>query len=96
MPLVPDRIAFQEKLAALPVTTYPVGDDVLTAGSSTGRLLILKRGAVEVVKEGVHIANVSIPGVVFGELAALLGRPNTADVRAWNNRRFTSPTRRHC
>jgi hypothetical protein len=43
--------AFQEKLAALPVTTYPAGDDVLTAGSSTGRLLILKRGAVEVVKE---------------------------------------------
>ena len=38
---------------------------MLTAGSATGRLLILKEGAVEVVKEGVQIANVTEPGAVF-------------------------------
>jgi len=39
-------------------------------------------GAVEVVRGGVQIAEVSAPGAVFGELAILLGQPHTADVRA--------------
>jgi CRP/FNR family transcriptional regulator, cyclic AMP receptor protein len=55
---------------------------VLTAGSATGKLLFLKSGAVEVTKDGVQIAKVSTPGAVFGELAALLDQPHTADVRA--------------
>jgi CRP-like cAMP-binding protein len=48
----------------------------------TGRLLILKQGAVEVIKEGVQIAKVTEPGAVFGELSVLLDQPHTADVRA--------------
>src|SRR3954454_5672609 len=32
---------------------------LLTAGSTTGRLLILKEGAVEIIKEGVEIAKVT-------------------------------------
>jgi CRP-like cAMP-binding protein len=35
---------------------------------------------VAVIKEGVEIAKVAEPGVVFGELSVLLGRPHTADV----------------
>ena len=82
MPLTPDIAAFQMRLAALPLATYQAGDTVLTAGSATGRLLILKEGAVEVVKEGVQIAKVTEPGAVFGELSVLLDKPHTADVRA--------------
>jgi len=81
MPLVPDAAVFQESLRGLPVMSCPAGETVLTAGSADGRLLVLRSGAVEVVKDGVRIAEVSTPGSVFGELAALLDRSHTADVR---------------
>jgi len=81
MPLVPDAVVFQESLRGLPVMSCPAGETVLTAGSADGRLLVLRSGAVEVVKDGVRIAEVSTPGSVFGELAALLDRSHTADVR---------------
>src|SRR5262245_26114010 len=55
-PLIPDMAVFQRKLVTLPLVTYWAGESVLTAGSTTGRLLILKEGAVEVVREGVQIA----------------------------------------
>ena len=88
MPLTPDTAAFQKRLAALPLATYQAGETVLTAGSTTGRLLILKEGAVEVVKEGVQIAKVAEPGAVFGELSVLLDKPHTADVRALETSQF--------
>jgi CRP-like cAMP-binding protein len=66
----------------------PAGETVLTAGSADGRLLVLKSGAVEVVKDGVRIAEVSSPGSVFGELAALLDRSHTADVRTLEPSKF--------
>jgi CRP-like cAMP-binding protein len=68
---------FQRKLATLPLVTYRAGESVLTAGSTTGRLLILKEGAVAVVKEGVQIAKVTEPGAVFGELSVLLDQPHS-------------------
>jgi CRP-like cAMP-binding protein len=55
---------------------------VLRAASKTGRLLILKEGAVQVVREGIEIATEADPGAVFGELSVLLDQPHTADVRA--------------
>jgi CRP-like cAMP-binding protein len=61
---------------------------VLAAASTTGRLLILKEGAVEVIKEGVEIARVTEPGGVFGELSVLLDQPHTADVRALEASQF--------
>jgi CRP/FNR family transcriptional regulator, cyclic AMP receptor protein len=67
---------------------YQAGETVLTAGSTTGRLLVLRSGAVEVVKDGVQIAKVSAPGSVFGELAALLDQPHTADVRTLGQSEF--------
>jgi CRP/FNR family transcriptional regulator, cyclic AMP receptor protein len=74
--------------ALLPVVKYQAGETVLTAGSTTGRLLVLRSGAVEVVKDGVQIAKVSAPGSVFGELAALLDQPHTADVRTLGQSEF--------
>jgi CRP-like cAMP-binding protein len=88
MPLVPDALTFEERLADLPVTQYSAGEDVLTAGSRTERLLVLKSGTVEVVKDGVQIAKVSTPGAVFGELSVLLDQPHSADVRALEESEF--------
>jgi CRP-like cAMP-binding protein len=77
-----DTAELKRRLARLPLTTYEAGETVLTAASQTGRLLILKKGAVEVIKEGVEIARVTEPDAVFGELSVLLDQPHTADVRA--------------
>ena len=88
MPQAPDATTIEQRLADLPVTQYSADEDVLTAGSSTGRLLVLKSGAVEVVKDGVQIAKVSTPGAVFGELSILLDQPHTADVRALEQSEF--------
>ncbi len=88
MSLIPEPAVFQERLAALPLATYQAGETVLTAGSTTGRLLILREGAVEIVKEGVQIAKVAEPGAVFGELSMLLNQPHTADIRALETSQF--------
>jgi CRP-like cAMP-binding protein len=85
---IPNIADFQRKLASFPLATYQAGETVLTAGSTTGRLLILREGAVAVVKEGVEIAKVSEPGAVFGELSVLLDQPHTAEVRALEASQF--------
>jgi CRP-like cAMP-binding protein len=85
-PLIRDRAIlqtiFQKSLAALPVVTYQAGETVIAEGSRTGRLLILAKGLVAIVKEGTEIAQVAEPGAIFGELSLLLDQPHTADVRA--------------
>jgi CRP/FNR family transcriptional regulator, cyclic AMP receptor protein len=88
MSLFPDTAVFQERLAALPLAIYQAGETVLTAGSTTGRLLILEQGSVAIVKEGVEIAEVATPGAVFGELSVLLEQPHTAEVRALETAQF--------
>jgi len=82
MPRFSDLTMLEQKLSGFPLVTYQAGEPVLTAGLRTGRLLILKEGAVEVLKEGVQIAAVTESGAVFGELSVLLDQPHTADVRA--------------
>ena len=74
--------------ADLPLATYRADEVVLAAGSRTARLLFLKEGAVEVVRQGTQIAIVDEPGAVFGEISALLDRPHTADVRALKPSQF--------
>jgi CRP-like cAMP-binding protein len=88
MPLIPDSAVFLKRIGALPLVTYRAGENVLTAGSRTGRLLILKKGAVVVVKETIEIAKVAEPGAVFGELSTLLDQPHSADVRALETSQF--------
>jgi CRP-like cAMP-binding protein len=78
----------EESLAALPLATYRAGETVLAEGTKTGRLWILKSGAVSVVKGDTEIAKVAEPGAVFGELSALLDKPHTADVRALEKSEF--------
>ena len=81
MPLNPDIAVLQHRITTMPLTTYQPGETVLAAGTKTGRLLILKKGAVTIRKNGTMIAEVTEPGAVFGELSALLNQPHTADVR---------------
>ncbi len=82
MAVVHDREAWQSKLAALPLESFDTGETVFAEGTKTGRLLILKSGAVSIFKGDIEFAQVSEPGAVFGELSALLDAPHSADVRA--------------
>ena len=86
--LVPDAAVFEKRLAGLPVVKHPAREVILAAGSKTGRLLFLRSGAVEIIKDGEKIANVSAPGAVFGEQAVLLDQPHTADVRTLEQSEF--------
>ena len=52
MAVIPDKTAFQTSLASLPVVTYQPGETVIADDSKTGRLLILKKGTVAIVKGG--------------------------------------------
>jgi CRP/FNR family transcriptional regulator, cyclic AMP receptor protein len=61
---------------------------VFAEGSKTGRLLILKSGAVAILKSGTEIARVAEPGAVFGEISALLDAPHGADVRTLEASQF--------
>lgn len=70
------------RLSSLPTKVYAAGTTVLAAGSSTGRLLVLESGSVEVVQDGIRIDVVDQPGAVFGEISVLLDQPHGADVRA--------------
>jgi len=81
MPLNPDIAVLQRRIGTMPLTTYQPGETVLAAGTKTGRLLILKKGAVTIRKNGTVIAEVKEPGAVIGELSALLNQPHTADVQ---------------
>jgi CRP-like cAMP-binding protein len=79
MPLTPNN-ALPSCIASLPVESFQADEAVFVAGSRTGRLLILKKGTVAVIKEGYQIARVSEAGAVFGELSILLDQPHTANV----------------
>jgi CRP/FNR family transcriptional regulator, cyclic AMP receptor protein len=89
MPIIPNAATFQKSLAMLPISTYEPGEMVIAAGATTGKLLLLRQGVVEVVREGTQIARISEAGSVFGELAVLLDKPHTADVRALERSEFS-------
>jgi CRP-like cAMP-binding protein len=65
MHLVPHSASFQKSFAALPIASLQAGETVFLSGSRTGRLMIFKKGAVAVIKEGAEIAKVSEPGAVI-------------------------------
>ncbi|MGA3310324.1 MAG: cyclic nucleotide-binding domain-containing protein [Xanthobacteraceae bacterium] len=88
MALIHDREAWQSKLAALPLASYDAGETVFAEGTKTGRLLILKSGAVGIFKGDIEFAQVAEVGAVFGELSALLDAPHSADVRALEKSEF--------
>jgi CRP/FNR family transcriptional regulator, cyclic AMP receptor protein len=88
MSVLADRTTFERSLSALPLVTYQAGETVIADGSRTGRLLILRKGAVAIGKGDTEIAKVTEPGAVFGELSVLLDQPHTADVIALEASQF--------
>jgi CRP/FNR family transcriptional regulator, cyclic AMP receptor protein len=74
--------------ATLPLTTYRAGEKIITDGSASGRLFVLKSGEVSILKHSTEIARVNEPGAVFGELSALLSQPHSADVIAAKESQF--------
>ena len=76
------------KLSHFPIRVFEAGDVVLSEGSTTGRLLFLKTGAVDVVMNEVDLTRVDQPGAVFGDIGLLLGTPHTADVLAVRSSSF--------
>lgn len=71
-----------ELCAELPVRTLVPGEVLIEEGTSTGRLYVIERGRLEVLKGEVRVAILGHPGAVIGEMSALLGQPHTATVRA--------------
>ena len=88
MPLAPDKAMFENSLTGLPIVTYQAGETVIADGTKTGRLLILRKGIVAILKDDTEIAKVAEPGAVFGELSILLDQPHTADVCALETSQF--------
>jgi CRP-like cAMP-binding protein len=76
------------RLDKFPIRVFDPGDMVLAEGSSSGRLLFLKRGAVDVVMDDVDLTRVDQPGAVFGEIGLLLEAPHTANVLATQSSSF--------
>jgi len=74
--------AILEALRDHPVSRFAAGETILEQGGRSGLLYVLIEGAVEVTKDDVSVATASEPGAIFGDLAALLGVPHTAAVRA--------------
>jgi CRP-like cAMP-binding protein len=65
-----------------PLERFKPGDVLLAEGPATDRMFILAAGEVEVLRGDTQVAQVAMPGAIFGEIAALLGGPHTATVRA--------------
>ena len=81
MPLVDLESVF-ERLSGFPIQIFEEGELELPQGGRTGQLLFLLQGAIDVVKDGWHIARIAKPGAVFGDMAVLRDQPHSADVVA--------------
>lgn len=61
--------------------TLQAGQKLFSEGDPTGGVFIVERGRVELTRKGTHIAGLG-PGEMFGEMAALDGRPRVVTVTA--------------
>src|SRR5689334_15495683 len=61
---------------------FQAGDIVIQQGGQSGVMLVLLEGEVEVLRDEVCVATAAQPGVIFGEMSALLGGSHGATVRA--------------
>lgn len=78
----------RRKLAGFPVRKVPAGDKLIEEGTSGTSAYVLDDGQVLIEICGHEIASISAPGAIFGEMAALLGRPRSATVTAMRDSAF--------
>lgn len=69
-------------LGKLQPQDFAAGTTLIAQGEGPARLFILAEGTLEVVRGDVGVATIAEPGAAVGEMAALLGRPASATVRA--------------
>ena len=74
--------SFLDFCNGLPEVHFEAAQFVIEEGKKEGRLLFLRDGEIEIIKSGILINTVVLPGTVIGEVSALLGRPHLASVRA--------------
>lgn len=77
--LEPQEIARLVEMS--PIITCAPGDRIINQDSAEHSVFVVLEGAVEVVRDGRHVALMT-RGEVFGEIAFLLGGDRTADVLA--------------
>ena len=66
----------------LPEVGFAAGDTLIIEGTERGPLYILVDGTIEVVRDGVQVAETDVPGSIFGEMSSLLDMPHSATVKA--------------
>ncbi len=71
-----------ELTAHLPLLEVEPGGAVVREGERTGSLFVLESGTLAVTRSGVAIADITAPGAMVGEIAALLGGDHSATVTA--------------
>ena len=90
--LTPSSIGLVSEILSLchgvPEVTYQSGETVILEGDPTPKLVILKEGAVEILRGDFTIASVDEPGAIFGEISVILRRPHSATVRAFGQATF--------
>lgn len=74
--------AILDECHGLPVATFAPGDRLVLEGETADVMFVLIEGSVEIVRGGVALMPVGAPGALIGEMAALLGKPYSASVRA--------------
>lgn len=65
-----------------PTRNLEPGEILIREGDPGGDIFVLESGRLAVERDGVTIATIDEPGVMVGEMSVLLGRANTATVRA--------------
>jgi CRP-like cAMP-binding protein len=68
-------------LQSLPLVTMAAGQVIIEQDRPLARLYFLEQGEIEVLKNGVLVAEIYEPGAVFGEMSWLLETVPTAMVR---------------
>jgi CRP-like cAMP-binding protein len=61
---------------------------LIEQGGKTGQLYVLREGHLEVERDGQHVATITSPGAVLGEISVLLDMPQSATVRAVTGTEF--------
>ena len=70
-----------EVCQSAPLVEFPASKVLLSEGTTSGHLFVLKDGQAEVLRGNTRVAVVDEPGALFGEMSVLLQRPHTATVR---------------
>src|SRR5262249_33658390 len=71
-----------ELVKGYPLRQFDAGENILEQGYDSGLMFVLIEGEVEIYRDGICVATAAEPGVIFGEMSALLGGPHSATVRA--------------